>query len=150
MAIEFIFVYGTLRKETATSMYHMLARHCEYFSDGHMQGKLYEVNGYPGAIESDNPNDKVYGELYRIVSNGLVLPELDEYEECTDQYPEPHEYIRKKLPISLFGGGSTTAWVYVFNHDVSNLMQIESGDYLNYLNALKRKMMPGLAIAHPT
>lgn len=139
MAIEFIFVYGTLRKETATSMYHMIARNCEYFSDGYMQGKLYEVNGYPGSIESDNPNDKVYGELYRIANSGLVLSELDEYEECTAQYPEPHEYIRKKLPIILFDEGSVTAWSYVFNHDVSNLMQIESGDYLNYLNILKRK-----------
>jgi len=44
-------------------------RHCEYFSDGCTQGKLYEVNGYPGAIESDNPRDKVCGELYRIISS---------------------------------------------------------------------------------
>ncbi len=132
-AIEFIFVYGTLRQKSVTSMSRMLARHCEYVSDAYMQGKLYEVKGYPGAIESDHPNDKVYGELYKIPGSGLVLAELDEYEECTDQHPQPHEYIRKKRPISLFGGGSVTAWVYVFNHDVSQLMKIESGDYLNYL-----------------
>ena len=137
VAIEFIFVYGTLRKETATSMFLMLACGCVYVSDGYMQGKLYAVNGYPGAIETDNPNDKVYGELYKIPDSELVLAELDEYEECTDQYPEPSEYIRKKLRISLFGGGSVTAWVYVFNHDVSKLMQIESGDYLTHLKALK-------------
>ena len=108
---EFIFVYGTLRKEIATNMYHVLAYHCEYFFNGHMQGKLYEVNGYPGVIESDNPSDKVYGELYRIVDSELVLTQLDEYEECTDKYPEPHEYIRKKLLISLSGGVSVPAWV---------------------------------------
>jgi gamma-glutamylcyclotransferase (GGCT)/AIG2-like uncharacterized protein YtfP len=51
MAIEFIFVYGTLRKEAATNMYSVLARHCEYFSDGYFYGKLYEVNNYPAAIE---------------------------------------------------------------------------------------------------
>ncbi len=137
MPAEFIFVYGTLRRETATSMHDVLARHCGYFADGCMQGKLYEVDGYPGAIESDNPKDKVYGEIYRIISSDLVLPQLDEYEECTDKFPEPHEYIRKKLPITLSGGGSVTAWVYVFNQDVSNLMQIGSGDYLNYFNASK-------------
>jgi gamma-glutamylcyclotransferase (GGCT)/AIG2-like uncharacterized protein YtfP len=134
---EFIFVYGTLRKETATSMYHVLARHCEYFSEGYMHGKLYEVNGYPGAVESENQDDKIYGELYRIGNSGLVFPLLDEYEECTDKYPEPHEYIRKKLTISLSGVGSIAAWVYVFNHDISNLMQIESGDYLKYINEPK-------------
>lgn len=137
MTTEFIFVYGTLRKETATSMYHVLARHCEYFSEGYMHGKLYEVNGYPGAVESENPNDKIYGELYRIGNSGLVFPLLDEYEECTDKYPEPHEYIRKKLTISLSGVGSIAAWVYVFNHDISNLIQIESGDYLKYINEPK-------------
>lgn len=137
MTTEFIFVYGTLRKETATSMYHVLARHCEYFSEGYMHGKLYEVNGYPGAVESENQDDKIYGELYRIGNSGLVFPLLDEYEECTDKYPEPHEYIRKKLTISLSGVGSIAAWVYVFNHDISNLMQIESGDYLKYINEPK-------------
>jgi gamma-glutamylcyclotransferase (GGCT)/AIG2-like uncharacterized protein YtfP len=129
MAIEFIFVYGTLRKKMASSMYHLLAPHCEYFSDGYIQGKLYEVNGYPGAIESHSKHDKVYGELYKIVDANLVLATLDEYEECTDKFPKPHEYIRKKLPISLSDGGSVTAWVYIFNHDVANLVQISSGDY---------------------
>jgi gamma-glutamylcyclotransferase (GGCT)/AIG2-like uncharacterized protein YtfP len=130
MPAEFIFVYGTLRRETATNMHNALSRHCEYSSEGHMQGKLYEVDRYPGAVESDNPKDKVYGEIYRIINSDLVLPKLDEYEECTDKFPEPHEYIRKKLPITLSGSGSVTAWVYVFNHDVSNLIRIDSGDYL--------------------
>lgn len=120
-------------------MYHLLARHCEYFSEGYMQGKLYEVDGYPGAVESEDQNDKIYGELYRIGDSELVLPLLDEYEECTDKYPEPHEYIRKNLTITLCGGGSVSAWVYVFNHDASNLMQIESGDYLKYINESKAR-----------
>lgn len=133
MSYEFIFVYGTLRKETATVMYYVLARHCEYFSDGYMQGKLYEIDGYPGAIESDNEEDKVKGEVYKIVDRDQVLPKLDEYEECTENFPQPHEYIRKKLLVSLIGGGAVSAWVYVFNHDVLPLTQIISGDYLSYL-----------------
>jgi gamma-glutamylcyclotransferase (GGCT)/AIG2-like uncharacterized protein YtfP len=137
MSNEFIFVYGTLRKETATSMYHVLARYCEYFSDGLMQGKLYEVDGYPGAIESDNPNDVVQGEIYRIIYREKVLSKLDEYEECTDSFPQPHEYVRRKLLISLSGGGSISAWVYVFNRDVTGLFQIKNGDYLGYLNSTK-------------
>jgi gamma-glutamylcyclotransferase (GGCT)/AIG2-like uncharacterized protein YtfP len=128
--VEFIFVYGTLRQQTGTSMHHVLTSSCEYISDGYMQGKLYEVNGYPGAIESDQPDDKVHGELYKIV-NSLVLHQLDDYEECTDQHPTPHEYIRKKLSISVTSNGDISAWVYVFNHDVSNLLRIESGDYLS-------------------
>ena len=129
MATEFIFVYGTLRKQMASDMYHVMANHCEYFSEGVMQGALYEVCGYPGAIESSDVNDKVFGELYKILDRKLVLALLDEYEECSDSFSMPHEYSRKLLSVELTGGGSVVAWVYLYNHDVSNLRQIISGVY---------------------
>jgi len=131
MAIEFIFVYGTLRKKTATNMSHILTRYCEYCSDGYIHGKLYNVNQYPATIESNNSKDKVYGEIYQIVDGDLILHQLDAYEECTDKFPEPHEYTRKKIPVTLSNDANIiTAWVYIFNHDISNLIQIKSGDYL--------------------
>lgn len=135
---EFIFVYGTLRKETATHMYHVLARHCEYHSDGTMQGKLYEVDGYPGVIESNDFDDVVHGEIYRIVSPNKVLPLLDEYEECTEKFPQPHEYLRKRIWISLAGGESLLAWVYIYTLDVTELFQIKSGNYISYLNKMRK------------
>ena len=126
--MEFIFVYGTLRKQSTSTMNHVLAQHCRYVAEGYLQGKLYEVNAYPAAIDSDNPNDKVYGEVYELTDSTLLL-ELDTYEECTDQFPKPHEYLRKKRLITLFDGRSVTAWVYIFNHTVLNLIPIVSGDY---------------------
>lgn len=137
MTVEFIFVYGTLRKEISNNMNALLARYSDYFSDGYLQGKLYEVNGYPAAIESNNPQDKVYGEIYKMRNSDLLLPELDAYEECTRQFPTPHEYIRKKLIITLCDANKVRAWVYIFNHNIQNLTPINSGDYLNYLNAPK-------------
>ena len=130
MVTEFIFAYGTLRKQMASSKHHLLANHCEYFSEGVMPGKLYEVCGYPGAIESSDANDKVFGELYKILDQQPLLERLDEYEECSCRFPMPHEYSRKLLCVELTGGGSVVAWVYLYNHDVSNLRQIISGDYL--------------------
>ena len=130
MAFEFLFVYGTLRKQMASNMRHLLASHCEYFSDGAMHGTLYEVCGYPGASESSDANDKVFGELYKMLDRKRVLSRLDDYEECSDRFPMPQEYIRKRLSIELIGGGSVVAWVYLYNHDVSNLQKIISGDYL--------------------
>lgn len=130
MATEFIFVYGTLRKQIASSKYQLLANHCEYFSAGVMPGKLYEVCGYPGAIESTDANHKVFGELYKILDQQPLLERLDGYEECSDRFPLPHEYSRKRCSIELVSGGSVVAWVYLYNHDVSTLQQIISGDYL--------------------
>jgi gamma-glutamylcyclotransferase (GGCT)/AIG2-like uncharacterized protein YtfP len=132
--VEFIFVYGTLRSRTASRMRETLMLHCEYFSDGHMQGKLYEVGHYPGAVESQFSVDRVYGELYRIVDNDSVLTRLDDYEECTDHFPEPHEYIRNQIPITLAGGDTVIAWAYIYNRDISQLKHINSGDYLTYAN----------------
>jgi gamma-glutamylcyclotransferase (GGCT)/AIG2-like uncharacterized protein YtfP len=129
-ATEFIFVYGTLLKQMASSMYDVLAGYSEFFSVGAMRGILYEVSGYPGAIESREGNDKVFGELYKMLDQKLVLARLDDYEECSDKFPVPHEYIRKQLSIELSGGGSVVAWVYLYNHDVSKLQQIMSGNYL--------------------
>jgi len=112
-------------------MYNVLTRYCEYAADGYMQGKLYEVSGYPGAIESGSSEDRVHGEVYRILDKELLFAQLDEYEACSAQFPQPHEYVRKILPVSVSGKEDMLAWVYVFNHDVAHLQQIRSGDYLS-------------------
>ena len=132
MSCRFIFVYGTLRKEISSSMYHVLTSHSEYYGDGFIQAKLYEIDEYPGAIETENQESKVKGELYKIINEAQLLSKLDEYEESSNNFPQPHEYVRKKLPVSLINGGKVMAWVYFFNHDTSNFTQIMSGDYLSY------------------
>jgi gamma-glutamylcyclotransferase (GGCT)/AIG2-like uncharacterized protein YtfP len=129
-ALEFLFVYGTLRKPIASDMHPMLAGGCEHYAEGIMQGTLYEVCGYPGAIQSNSTKDKVFGELYQLLDRDRVLARLDEYEECSDWFPKPHEYIRKQLSIELIGGVAVEAWVYLYNRDVSKLQKILSGDYL--------------------
>lgn len=94
------------------------------------------MNGYPGAIESEHKSERVKGELYRVINQKPLFSALDDYEECSAAYPQPHEYIRKKLLISALDGGVVSAWVYVFNHDVSDLSVIQSGDYLRYLSTV--------------
>ena len=133
MPTDYIFVYGTLRKATASDMHFTLARYCEYVAAGTIQGKLYEVEGYPGVVESDSTRHQVIGELYRIIDAAQALPELDDYEECTSNYPTPHEYTRKILPVTLNDGSEVLAWVYIYNDDVSPLTQITSGDYLDFI-----------------
>jgi gamma-glutamylcyclotransferase (GGCT)/AIG2-like uncharacterized protein YtfP len=134
MSEEFLFVYGSLRKAVVRgAMKNILIKHCEYISDGMLQGKLYDIAGYPGAIQSENTNDKVYGEVYRIVRKHPLLIRLDEFEGCTEKFPRPHEYTRKKLLISLLTGNDLSAWVYIFNQSIVHRRHIESGDYLRFL-----------------
>jgi gamma-glutamylcyclotransferase (GGCT)/AIG2-like uncharacterized protein YtfP len=121
---EFIFVYGTLRKASGTAMSSVLANYSLYVDEASIQAALYQVDDYLGVIESTHPNDKVSGELYKIVDSDTLLPLLDEYEECTENFPKPHEYRRKPLTITLTDHKQVIAWVYVYNRDVSQLQRL--------------------------
>lgn len=132
MMAEFIFVYGTLRRGVNTKMNKLLLRYGDYLSEGEAQGKLYSLDGYPGMIASCDKKDTVFGEIYKI-SNSKLLVLLDEYEECSENFPLPHEYVRKQLPVKLIDETQLDAWIYLFNRDVANLKVIKSGDYVKHL-----------------
>ena len=121
-------------------MHPLIDQYSEYFSEGSLQARIYEIDGYPGAIESENPQDKVVGEIYKIQNSDALLAQLDEYEGCSDDYPHPTAYIRKLLPVSVnftdlatpsFEHEVVHAWVYIYNHPVSESRHITSGDYFN-------------------
>ncbi|KJV05291.1 gamma-glutamylcyclotransferase family protein [Methylocucumis oryzae] len=127
---NYLFVYGSLR--TLLCSPHSFAfskADCRFISHAYLTARLYQIADYPGVIASTQPDEKVYGELYYI-TNTNVLTILDEYEECTRHFAEPHEYVRKCLPVQLTTGKTVNAWVYVYNRDVSGLKRIISGDYL--------------------
>lgn len=107
-------------------MSQILLRYGEYVGEATMQGMLYEIGDYPGVVESTRSEDIVCGELYKILDDNVLLPLLDEYEECSKYFAQPHEYVRKILPITLTSGDSVTAWVYVYNRDVTGLRRINS------------------------
>jgi gamma-glutamylcyclotransferase (GGCT)/AIG2-like uncharacterized protein YtfP len=96
MKKELLFVYGSLRRDSASEMYPKLINYCKYYKNGFFQGKLYNVDDYPGAVKSNSPGDKVYGELYILSSDDDVLKIFDYYEQCALRFPRPHEYQREK------------------------------------------------------
>lgn len=138
MRSQYIFVYGTLRRGVNSKMNQLLSDHGEYLCRGETSGKLYALDGYPGMIASSDKKDKVFGEIYKITSSKLLIL-LDDYEECSDNFPLPHEYIRKQLPVRLIDGTQLNAWVYLYNHNISNLMEIKSGDYVKHLRESQKQ-----------
>ena len=77
---EYLFVYGTLKKGIGSEMYRLRAGHAQFVSDAKWNDKLFIVADYQGAVQSDNPLDAVYGELYLLDNPDNILPSLDEYE----------------------------------------------------------------------
>jgi gamma-glutamylcyclotransferase (GGCT)/AIG2-like uncharacterized protein YtfP len=129
MTEDYLFVYGTLRKDTVR--HDLLHQYCEYIALGRLQASLYQVSYYPGVILSDDSSQQVIGEVYRINNYELLFAELDDYEECSASFCEPHEYVRSRQNITLADGGEITAWVYLYNRPATGLKLIASGDYLN-------------------
>jgi gamma-glutamylcyclotransferase (GGCT)/AIG2-like uncharacterized protein YtfP len=129
MNSEYIFVYGTLRRDIKSEMYHLLARYAEFVDEATYQGKLYKIDYYPGVIPSNNHKDHVYGEVYKLLNPEIVLPRLDEYEECAPTFPEPTEYVRKKEKVTLKSGQIIWVWIYIYNRSTENFQRIASGDF---------------------
>ena len=78
---------------------------------------------------SDDPNDVVFGELYRLRGPKELLREFDMYEACGEGFAEPTEYVRQMLPVRL-DDAQAEAWTYIYNWPVAQLSRIASGRFL--------------------
>lgn len=130
---DYLFVYGTLRKDTQSVMHRLLSENANFIQKGTFRGRLFMVGGYPGAVPSPDPDDFVYGEVYRLKDADSILAILDAYEGCSQDSIQPAEYVRKKVDITLDTGNCVKAWIYILNQSIKGLQRIKSGDFLDAL-----------------
>src|ERR1700719_4960363 len=74
------FVYGTLMRGFDHPMAQLLSRSADFIGDARCRGRLYLVKHYPGLVLSNDPDDVVFGELYRLRQPAECLCEFDLYE----------------------------------------------------------------------
>jgi len=129
MNSEYLFVYGTLQKNSGNEMSKFLAKHSEFIGEGYFHGKLFIVSWYPGAILSDNNLDYVFGSVFKINKPLEVFKILDDYEGIGENYPKPHLFKKELTTIFLQKNTKIKAWVYLYNCSTKNLKQIASGDF---------------------
>lgn len=127
---NFLFVYGTLMSASTHSMAKHLRHHAKLIGPARWPGKLFLVNHYPGAIESKHPNDWVLGEVFEL-TNPAVLDELDRYEECSSEFPEPHEY-KRAIKTVFVDNQAILCWIYIYNRPTQDLELIPSGQFINF------------------
>ncbi len=129
-----LFVYGTLRRDPSHEMFRILARTARFVGEARVPGRLYDLGSYPGMTGMIIASDDrwVKGELFDIQPDSWsrTIQQLDEYEGCTDQDPEPHEYRRDLVKAQVSSGKTIDAWAYILNRKPSGLREISSGDYL--------------------
>jgi gamma-glutamylcyclotransferase (GGCT)/AIG2-like uncharacterized protein YtfP len=130
MTSDLLFVYGTLMRGYAHPMARLLSANADFLGPASCQGQLYKVKHYPGLVLSGDAADIAYGELYRLRAVDDMLREFDMYEACGAGFPEPTQYLRQMLSVTLSDGGTREAWTYIYNWPVAGLTWIESGRFL--------------------
>lgn len=123
-----LFVYGTLMRSSQHPMARKLQAGAAYLGGARYNGRLYRVTHYPAVIASAAPGEWVFGDVYTLRDRDL-LAELDRYEGCGPDDPEPTQYLRLVQTVTLDSGAQMEAWVYVYNLPVDELEWIRSGRF---------------------
>jgi gamma-glutamylcyclotransferase (GGCT)/AIG2-like uncharacterized protein YtfP len=132
MTSDRLFVYGTLMRGFDHPMARLLGAHADFLGSATCRGRLFVIKHYPGLVLSDQPADIVHGELFGLRATDELLREFDMYEACGEGFPEPTEYLRKLIAVTLADGTTEQAWTYVYNWPVTGLPQIASGRFLEH------------------
>ena len=119
----YLFVYGTLMSGGENHL--LLAGKAELIGPGRMRGRLFLVDYFPGLVDSADPSETVVGEVWRLLAPD-TLRELDAFEGCAEV---PPLFIRASRTVTVDGGGTLSAWVYVYARPTAGLQLIPSGDW---------------------
>src|ERR1700726_29247 len=86
MTSDRLFVYGTLMRGFDHPMAKLLSRSADFSGEAPRRGRLYRVKHYPGLVESEDPSEVVFGEVYRLRARDALLREFDMYEACGEGF----------------------------------------------------------------
>ena len=113
-------------------MAQLLSRSADFIGEARCRGRLYLVKHYPGLVLSDDADDVVFGEVYRLHQPEALLREFDMYEACGEGFAEP----TRIYPADAAGDAGATArvdreaWTYIYNWPVADLPRIASGRFM--------------------
>jgi gamma-glutamylcyclotransferase (GGCT)/AIG2-like uncharacterized protein YtfP len=126
---EYLFLYGTLKPDTADREISPIVQRLRNIGRGRVRGKLYDLGGYPGAVVDASSNSFVRGLLVELPADRATLEALDRYEEFDPSNPGDSLFIRTKTTVRLTNGRSVRGWMYVYNRDPGNAPVIRGGEY---------------------
>jgi len=129
---DLLFVYGTLRSGSGHAMHAELAHVAALVGKAVFRGRLYRIRHYPGAVASDDPADRVHGEVYRLHDPARTIPALDEYEGCGPGFGDS-QFERIETAVALASRDTLRAWIYVYRKPTRGLTRIVAGDFLGAL-----------------
>ena len=126
--IDLLFIYGTLlNDDNEFAIY--LKNNSSFYAEGRINGRLYDLGEYPGAVLSPNCGEYIYGSIVKLYNPEKVLPVIDDYEGYGDEQLQPNLFVRVLTEV-ITEQGSVDCWVYAYNLPVDVFSQIGSGRYI--------------------
>lgn len=135
--MEYLFVYGTLRKNYDLKLKNKVSGDLQYVGQGKVGASLYDIGRYPGAVRNSK-GDEVIGDVFQVTDPERVLRILDKYEGI-EPGGRSSEFVRKRSKVRLRNGTEVTAWVYWYNFDPDKKLKIKYKNYLTYLDRKLKK-----------
>lgn len=130
--LDLIFVYGTLRPAAPHSRHHLL-QPAVLVGSGSLAGRLFNLEGYPGAVPVADEGLRVRGEVYRLLDPVEAIRRMDRYEGFVPEDPRDCEFRRERARVVLDSGVCFEVWIYYYNLAIDALMEIPAGDYVGFL-----------------
>ena len=125
---NYLFVYGTLRKDYNLKLKEKVAQDIQYLGQAKVAASLYDIGRYPGAIKENNQGE-VIGDVFIVNNPTKVFKILDKY--------EGNEFFREKNRVKLRSGKFVNAWIYWYTRKPLGKRRIPYKDYFNYLRNKK-------------
>lgn len=133
---DHLFVYGTLRAESAHPMAHRLKVGARHIGKGSAPGLLYDFGSWPGAFFGPEEKYRVIGSVFALGRSTRLLIDLDKYEGVTPANGEEREFPEAEglfhrilIEVSLDQGGSVEAWAYALKA-APRARVIGTGDFI--------------------
>jgi gamma-glutamylcyclotransferase (GGCT)/AIG2-like uncharacterized protein YtfP len=130
---DYLFVYGTLRKDYDLKLKDKVSKDLHYVGQGKVGATMYDIGRYPGAVRSSG-GEEVIGDVFLVADPERVLKILDKYEGISEGNEANAEFIRKKNRVRLRSGRYVNAWVYWYNFDTARKLKIKYKNYLTYIS----------------
>ena len=130
---DYLFVYGSLRSpcqvpEPIAAVANRFIR----LGLGKVNGRLYDLGEFCGAVLDSTGTSVVHGELVELPSDEDLLGILDRYEEIDPLHPANGLFWRQRTTVHLSDGSDKEAWIYTYNRAPGNAPLILGGDYQQF------------------
>jgi gamma-glutamylcyclotransferase (GGCT)/AIG2-like uncharacterized protein YtfP len=131
---DHVFFYGTLMAPFNRPGRQRITPKLTYVGRGSIRAALFDLGIYPAAVPAED-DSTVRGEVYETSDAPSVLAVLDEIEGFRPNEPDRSLYTRLLTDVVMDDASARKAWVYFYNAPLGRAQRIESGDYLEHLNA---------------